>query len=201
MVKEQSANGYVGILWQVKKHFKRTEQNPGGIVTMEAVPLHTLSQIYSSWILWIGEKAFLSSATRVQQGEEAVNRNFLSLEDLQGFQSKSRTSQSYLQVLGGWWHQSPRVGGNASGSIVIPYRVILREMKTTSRVEGLLANLACQCFCLLLRLHTGGGFELVSVSIYQYARKIIYLSECAISFFLLLIWTEESEGFISFRFI
>ncbi|CAM6016003.1 unnamed protein product [Sphagnum balticum] len=26
---------------KVKKHFKRTEQNPGGIVTMEAVPPHT----------------------------------------------------------------------------------------------------------------------------------------------------------------
>ncbi len=43
------------------------------------------------------------------------------------------TSQSYLQVLGGWWHQSQHVHRReCSGSIVIPYRVILREMKTAS---------------------------------------------------------------------
>jgi hypothetical protein len=143
----------------------------------------------------------------VQQGEEAVNRNFLSLEDLQGSQSKSKSSISFccqpdLQWMEQWMchvYRAPvrvtyryleddgtkvhmSTGGNASGSIVIPYRVILRETKTTSRVEGLLANLAYQCFCLLLCLHTGGGFELVSVSIYLYARKIIYLSGC--NFFL-----------------
>jgi hypothetical protein len=45
------------------------------------------------------------------------------------------TSQSYLQVLGGWWHQSPHVHRREcfrEHHIVIPYRVILRETKTTS---------------------------------------------------------------------
>jgi hypothetical protein len=93
----------------------------------------------------------------VQQGEEAVNWNFLSLEDLQGSQSKSRSSISFccqpdLQWMEQWMccvcrapvrvtymyleddgtkvHMS--TGGNASGSIIIPYCVILRETKTTS---------------------------------------------------------------------
>jgi len=97
-----------------------------------------------------------------------VNRNFLSLEDLQGSQSKSLNNISFccqpdLQWMEQWMypicrapvrityryleddgtkvhmsleddgtkvHMSTR--GNASGSIVLPYCVILRETKTTS---------------------------------------------------------------------
>lgn len=86
-----------------------------------------------------------------------MNRNFLSLEDLQGSQSKSLSSISFccqpdLQWMEQWMYHVCRApvrvtyryleddgtkahmstGGNASGSIVIPYRVILRETKTTS---------------------------------------------------------------------
>jgi hypothetical protein len=80
----------------------------------------------------------------VQQGEEAVNWNFLSLEDLQGSQSKSRSSISFccqpdLQWMEQWMYLEDdgtkvhmSTGGNASGSIIIPYCVILRETKTTS---------------------------------------------------------------------
>ncbi len=62
--------------------------------------------------------------------------------------------------------------------------MILRETKTTSSSGRFACKLSLS---VLLLLHTGGGFELVSVFIYLYARKIINLSECAISFFLLLI--------------
>lgn len=39
MMMEQGFQGPGSGNWQVKKHLKRTEGNPGGIVTMEA-PLH-----------------------------------------------------------------------------------------------------------------------------------------------------------------
>jgi hypothetical protein len=57
IVEVQSVNGSVRIFWQVRKHFKRTEQNPGKIVTYGGSAFAYMSQMYSSWILWIGEKA------------------------------------------------------------------------------------------------------------------------------------------------
>jgi hypothetical protein len=101
------------------------------------------------------------------------------------------TSQSYLQVLGGWWHQSPHVHRRECfrehrNSLPCDSK---RDEKPQVAVEGLLANLACQCFCFCTQEVVLNLF--LYLSIYMQGR----LSICqSVQFLFFSSWFEQKKA-------